>query len=306
MMAGNILLETAGARTEDLGGGAVLLRLDSRVDSATAGWAADALERLADNATAFVVSGGNGYDTGEIDGLAAREDWTGLEEAAGRFQALTQAIRRLSKPVVAALTGEVSDLGIELGMAADGVCEAEAVYGFAIKKNRFTPVAGGLAELALRTYAIGADVMGSDIVPFLKRAFQQLTMGKPCTGFAEAAAKGIPFQMASSCGREELNGKAKEKALFLAAQGYEPPREERVILVTGATGTAALEITSINMQRGGFLSPEMLGMAADIARVFGGGDVPKGTLVSETQLRKLEREAFLNACKRRAGKEKTA
>lgn len=306
-MAGNILLETTAARAEELGDGVALLRFtDGIVSSATARWAQGALTELAAASTAFVVDGCAVYDNNEIYGLAGREDWPGLEAAAAELQGLTKTIRELERPVVAALYGETADLGIELGLAADGVCAAEAVFAFAIRGNRFIPLAGGLAELALRTYAIGADVMGCDIVPFFKRIFGQLYMGKPCQGIAEAAARGIPFAAASGCGKDELLRKAKEKALFLAAQGYAPRSEERAAIVTGTTGAAALEIMAINMQRGGFLSGEMLGMAADIARVFGGGDVPKGAFVSETQLLKLEREAFVNACKRQAWKEETA
>lgn len=305
-MTDKILLDTDKARAINIGDSAVLLQLGDRVDSGTAAWAAEALQKLEGYYNAVILAGGNGYDIDEIQGLSAQQDWAALEEVARRFQSLAQAIRKSPMPVVMALTGQVTAFGIELGLAADSVCSADAVFSFEIRKNRFTPVAGGLAELTLRTYDICAAVAGSDVVPFFKRISQQMIMGKPCEGLAEAATKGIAFNMASSCCNEELINKAKEKALFLAAQGYVPCTEWRTALVTGKTGTAALEIVSVNMQQGGFLSSEMLGMAADIARVFGGGDVPKGAIVPETQLLLLEREAFLNACKRQGRKEAAA
>ena len=307
-MAGKVLLEMASAQIEDLGDGVALLKFTAEngcVDSATAQWAADALTKAQDGVNAFVVEGCVGYDNNEVYGLVKEEDWSKLEKTTSQFQNLTKTISWLSKPVVAALKGDVMDFGLEIAMSAAAACETEAVLGLAVKKNRFSPMCGGLAELTLRAYSIGENVMGCDIVPFLKRAFQQVYLGKPCAGVEEARVKGLPIAMASSCGKENLVAKAKQKAMFLSDQRYAPRTKERSILATGTTGSAALEVMAINMRQGGFISQELLAIAADIAWVFGGGDVPKGTQVSETQLLRLEREAFLKACKRLARKEET-
>lgn len=295
------------ARFEDMGDGVVCLRFtQDTVDAAAALWAADGMNARMSDATAFVVAGCPTYDMQEIQAKIAEEDWAGLETVAAGFQHLTNTIRTLEKPVVAAVSGTVSDIALDIAICADGVCAGDATFGYALKNNRFTPMGGGITELVLRTYAIGADVMGCDMVPFLKRICQQLYMGKPCAGISEAAQKGLLLNLAGTCSPETLLGQAKAKALFLAAQGYIPPTELREIFVTGTTGVAAMQIPAINMQQGGFISHELYHMAADVAGVMGGGDVPKGTLVAETQLLKLERQAFINACKRQVGKEQTA
>lgn len=308
-MNSKVLLETQGARMELLEGGVAWLRFSSdsgRVDSAAAGWAAAALRELQDRVKAFVVEGCAGYDNDEIRMLAQSQNWKGLEEASAGFQSLTGTMRSLSVPVVAALRGNVTDLGVEIAMAADGVCAAEAVLSFDGKGTPFTPTAGGLAELALSTYAIGQYVPGCDIVPFLKRTFQLFVTGKPCQGPAEAAQKGIPLIWATSCSADTLEEKAAAKALFLAEQGYCPPPGERSVTASGATGAAALEITAVNLYRGGFISQDRYRLAGDLAWVLGGGDVPKGTPLTESRLRKLEREAFLISCRRMVEKEETA
>jgi len=51
------------------------------------------------------------------------------------------------------------------------------------------------------------------------------------------------------------------------------------------------------MKSGGYITPHMEFIAKKIAVCMAGGDVPKGTLVSEKQLMTLEREAFVELWK---------
>lgn len=308
-MSKKVLLETRGACVELLDCGVAWLRFTSdgdRVASAAAAWAAAALRQRQDGVKAVVVEGCVNYDKEEILALARSGDWKGLEDVSASFQSLTAAMRGLAVPVVAALRGTITDLGVELAMAADAVCAAEAVVSLGGKDTPFTPTAGGLVELALGTYAIGQNVPGCDIVPFLKRAFQLFVTGKPCQGLREAAQKGIPLPWSTDCAPEELEARATAQALFLAGGGGARPAEERTTAVSGTTGAAALEITAVNLHRGGFLSRDRYLLAGDAARVLSGGDVPKGTALTETRLRALERAAFLTSCRRLAEKEETA
>ncbi|MPM44754.1 hypothetical protein SDC9_91435 [bioreactor metagenome] len=308
-MSKKVLLETRGACVELLDCGVAWLRFTSegnRVTPAAAAWAAAALHQQQEGVKAVVVACCAGYDNDEIRTLARSGDWKGLEEASTGFQSLTAAMRGLSVPVVAALRGTITDLGVELAMGADAVCAAEAVVSLGGKDTPFTPTAGGLATLALGTYAIGQNVPGCDIVPFLKRAFQLFVTGKPCQSLGEAAQRGIPLPWSTDCAPEELEARATAQALFLAGQGFVRSAEERTAAVSGTTGAAALEITAVNLHRGGFLSQDRYLLAGDAARVLSGGDVPKGTTLTETRLRALERAAFLTSCRRLAEKEETA
>jgi 3-hydroxyacyl-CoA dehydrogenase len=62
--------------------------------------------------------------------------------------------------------------------------------------------------------------------------------------------------------------------------------------VAGRSGRATLQGQLINMRDGGFISAHDFHIASLIAGVITGGDVEPGTLVSETYLMTLERQAF--------------
>jgi 3-hydroxyacyl-CoA dehydrogenase len=63
--------------------------------------------------------------------------------------------------------------------------------------------------------------------------------------------------------------------------------------VLGASGRAALEYTSENMRRGGFISEYDAHIASKLAFILTGGNAPGGTLVPEEHILQLEKEVFL-------------
>lgn len=307
MQAVKVLAETAQAGIEDIGDRTAVLKFyTDRIDSLTAEWAANVLPEIETSVDAVVIEiSCGGYDNNEIAGFVSKEDWGRLDTLAISFQRLTGIIRKLSKPVVAALTGDAMDFGLEMALSTAAVCAADTTMGFAAEKNGFAPMGGGLTEIAMRTYEIGKNVPGLDIVPFLKRAFLFLYMGKPCVGLEQVASQGVLLSEAKTFPKKELIDRAKQKALFLFGQGYQPETEERIIQTMGTTAAAALEITAINARYGGFISERLQELAADIAWILGGGDVPKGTMVPESQFLRCERAAFIRACQRLSRKEKT-
>ncbi|MFP3488593.1 3-hydroxyacyl-CoA dehydrogenase, partial [Staphylococcus sp. SIMBA_130] len=86
---------------------------------------------------------------------------------------------------------------------------------------------------------------------------------------------------------------AKEKVLFLAEQGYQPPVSKK-IPVAGEAGYAAMLMGAKTMKWSGYLSDHDLTIATKLAHVIAGGKVKEGTLVDEQYLLDLEREAFLS------------
>jgi 3-hydroxyacyl-CoA dehydrogenase len=305
-MEGQILRQTDRAAVTDLGDGVLLLRWHGRIDPDTAQWAEQALTELVDGVAAILLTSSEGYDNEALYELADGQKWEILETAGKAYQSLTNTIRHHPKPMVMALESGTFDFGLELALNAAAVVAAPDVpLGFNLKKNRFAPVGGGLAELALKTYAVGNGVQGVDLVPFFKRIYHQICFGKPLTGLTEAADKGISLSCACTCAKEEVITKAKTMALYLANCSCQRQKVERTTSVLGLTGAAAMEITAINMQLGGFLAADALILAAETALVLSGGKVPKGTIVNESQLRQLELEIFLAASRRWAKEDKS-
>ena len=64
----------------------------------------------------------------------------------------------------------------------------------------------------------------------------------------------------------------------------------RPVKVTGESGRASLEYTIANMQKGGFFSEYDQTVADTLAWVVTGGDVPKGSMLTEAQMLNLEAE----------------
>jgi 3-hydroxyacyl-CoA dehydrogenase len=87
---------------------------------------------------------------------------------------------------------------------------------------------------------------------------------------------------------------AKQAALKLV-NGYKPKSREN-IRVTGREGKAIMKLGARQMQMAGYASDHDVLIAGKLAHVLAGGDVPKGTLVSEQYMLDLEREAFLSLC----------
>jgi 3-hydroxyacyl-CoA dehydrogenase len=207
---------------------------------------------------------------------------------------------------VAAAQGSVKNFGFELALCADAILESDASFSFWTQENLFPPMGGGLTEIALHAYALGENVPGYDVVPFLKRVYSLLYLGGICSGVDEAVKRGIPLPDARNCAAVELLDRAKAKALSLSKEGRRPYPKDRGIVASGTTGAAALEIIAINLHRGGFISKDLLNLGEGVAWVLCGGDVPKGTPVTEAQMLKCERKAFTRACQRLARKEEVA
>jgi len=81
----------------------------------------------------------------------------------------------------------------------------------------------------------------------------------------------------------------------MSIEGFEPVSQKKVS-VLGKTGSAALKIIAVNMYMGGFMTDSSYDIAVAVGNVIGGGEVPKGTEVTEVQLLELEARGYQEAC----------
>jgi 3-hydroxyacyl-CoA dehydrogenase len=84
---------------------------------------------------------------------------------------------------------------------------------------------------------------------------------------------------------------AKEKAKLMALSGYRPPVKPK-FNVFGSQGIATVNGLLANMYAGGQISDHDLLIAKNIATTMCGGEVEKGSVVSEDWVLRIEQEHF--------------
>lgn len=299
-----VIAEMNEASVFDLGDKIVALVFhgeDAAIGSGTAKWAADALKEAEGNYDGVVVFG-HGENLCCGNAREATEDAAGISKA---FQSLTTTIRHYSKPVVTLLTGQSVGFGYEIALNSHAVLASPQVSQFGYDFSQgWTPMGGGLTAQIMDTYAIGDNIPGHDIIPFLKALLNNVYAPKKAESLLAAKAKGLlPGNVVILQAGEDMIKKGKQKAFNLFQEGFHKI-EEKLVAVSGTTGRAALEITIVNSYEGLFVSPRMYPIALKIAEIIGGGDVPKKTLVSEKRLLELETKAFVEMAeqKRNEGK----
>jgi 3-hydroxyacyl-CoA dehydrogenase len=260
---------------------------ENRMDSKTAGWIIEELSKIENDINGLLImSEGNDFCNGTRIASCGN-----IDDNIASLQKLTNKIKMFSKPVVAILNGNVMGIGYDI--AKNSHCAIaypdleNAGYNL---KNEF-PV-GGLTTHVIETYSVGENVMGHDIMPFLKTLMNKICFPKKAESVEELISKGIlPSNTIVIAHDDNIIQVGKNKAISMFREGFKPYTQKEVA-VQGTVGQAALGVVLINMYEGEFISKDIYEKAFKIVEVICGGNVPKGTLVSEKQLLKLEMDAY--------------
>ena len=218
------------------------------------------------------------------------------------FQKAMMAIKYSKIPVVAAPHNLAMGGGCETCLHADVINpHAETYMGLVEIGVGLMPAGGGTKDMAIRAIQL-AEENGAEVMPFLVNNFQTLAMAKVSSSAAELYGMGFMRQGdAISMDVDRRIHDAKLKAIALAAN-YRPGRPLTGLKAPGRGIAASIKAQLWNLEQGGFISSHDHYLAAGIAEVITGGDLPAGTLISEEYLLQLERETFLRFC----GTRKTA
>jgi len=202
-------------------------------------------------------------------------------------------LRYANVPVVAAVRGLALGGGCELAAyTAKRVAAMESYIGLVEVGVGLVPGGGGLAYIARRAAENAARSTGKDLLPFLSEGFTAAAMAKVGTSALESRKLGylldsdviVPH-------KDELLFVAINEARAMFDSGYQPPLK-RQFPVAGRSGLATIKGSLVNMRDGGFISAYDYFIGCQIAWVVCGGDVDAGSLVDETYLMTLERQAF--------------
>ncbi|MGB6410099.1 MAG: 3-hydroxyacyl-CoA dehydrogenase/enoyl-CoA hydratase family protein [Candidatus Deferrimicrobiaceae bacterium] len=234
---------------------------------------------------------------------AQNKNFENIERMIREFQNACMRLRYSEKPVVAAPAGMTLGGGTEICLGADRIrAAAETYMGLVEVGVGLLPAGGGTKEMVIRSLEGIPDGVSADPLPFLRKAFETIGMAKVATSAKEARELGFlrPWDRIS-IQRDFLIQEAKNVVLGMNREGYEMPRPRTDIALPGRSEFSTFAYALYAMKVAGHISEydELIGRK--IAFVMTGGDIPRGTRLSEQDLLDLEREAFLSLC----GEEKT-
>ena len=217
----------------------------------------------------------------------------GIAPEEKKLQDLMLRVRYASVPVVAAMRGLALGGGCELAVhCARRVAAMESHVGLVEVGVGLIPGGGGLSWIARRAAEKAATAPGTDLLPFLKDAFQAVAMATVGTSALESRQLGY-LQDADVivAHKDELLHVALGQARALADAGYRPPQKS-LIPVAGRSAIATIRASLVGLRDGGFISAHDDHLAGLIAEVVCGGEVDAGTVVTEEYLMALERQRF--------------
>jgi 3-hydroxyacyl-CoA dehydrogenase len=216
-----------------------------------------------------------------------------IESIEQELQNLMMRIRYAQVPVISALHGMALGGGCELAVySARRVAHMESYMGLVEVGVGLVPGAGGLTYVARRAAEAATKSTGKDLLPFLTDGFTAAAMAK--VGMSALESRKLGYLLDSDIvvpHKDEVLFVALSEVKAMAASGWRAPLR-RPFPVAGRSGKATILGSLVNMQGGGFISEFDQHIATLIAHVVTGGDVDAGTLVDESYLLKLEREAF--------------
>lgn len=230
-------------------------------------------------------------------GEIIKSNWAGIEAAVKALQDATMAMKYFEKPIVAAPHGMALGGGCEICLAGHRIRAGLETYMGQVEIGvGLLPGAGGNKEVYLRCIEGIPDGVTPDLLPFLRKAFENIAMAKVSTSAEEARKLGFlrPTDQVTA-NVDHLLYDAKQTVLAMVQEGFRPLRP-KLIPVAGDGGRAAIKYMVNTMRQGGFISEYDEFIAGKLAYILTGGDVLSGALVTEQHMLDIEREAFLSLC----------
>jgi 3-hydroxyacyl-CoA dehydrogenase len=299
--AGKPVAKNSSAALWDLGDGVLCLEFTSKMNALDEG-----ILRLLRKAIglvdgkawkALVISNeGENFSVGANIGIALFAAnialWPAIEAQIYEGQQAFKAMKYAPFPVVGAPSGMALGGGCEILLHCDAVqAHAETYMGLVEVGVGVIPGWGGCKEMSTR-WATNPKRPGGPM-PGVAKVFETISMAQVSTS-AEEAREALFLRPGDviTMNRDRLLADAKAKALALLAAGYKPP-EEVAISLPGPGGKAALDMAVAGFRASGAATPHDVVVSGRLATVLTGGDTDVTETLSEEDLLKLEREAFL-------------
>ena len=300
-----VVRENAGATLYDIGDGVACVDFHTKMNALDDDIFAivnDAFDRVEKDFDGLVVSTqAENFSAGAnlfMVVVAAQQGmWDNLDQAIRKLQGLNMRMRYSPKPIVVAPTGLALGGGCEITMHASRVVASSETYiGLVELGAGVIAAGGGTKEILRRMINPPMKTENAEVLPFLQRAFLQISQAKVSTSAEEARQMAIlnPHDRIV-LNRDHLLTEAKREVLHMMNAGYHPPAPEP-IYVAGRDMFGALCVGAFMFKEGKYISEYDHHVANKLAYVMCGGELTRPQWVSEQYILDLEREAFLSLC----------
>lgn len=221
--------------------------------------------------------------------------WGEVDKLVVAGQQAYKALKYAPFPVVAAPAGMALGGGCEILLHADAIqAHAESYIGLVETGVGLVPGWGGNGELIDRLAKSPKSPKGP--MPAAMKAFETISTAQ--VSRSAALAKDLGYLRKDdgiTMNRDRLLADAKQKALALV-EGYQAP-EKPVFRLPGAAGRVAFNGAVADFAKKGVATPYDVVVASRLANIVTGGEADIIDEVSEDQLLKLERAAFMESVK---------
>jgi len=233
-----------------------------------------------------------------ILGLIKAKKWKQIEEVALMLQNSVQRLRFAPFPVVAAPRGIAVGGGYEVQAAGDiRVAAAELYTGLVELGVGVIPAGGGCLRLITNNEE-RLKRTRSGPFPVARNAFETIGFAKVSSSAKEAVAMGYLRKADRIVMNPQFQFDEAKKAVLELAEDYTAPEMREDIELPGIGGRLAIEAQIKDLQAMNTISEHDGLLATHLAYILTGGDkAGVGSYVSEDDILKLERDAFVELCK---------
>jgi 3-hydroxyacyl-CoA dehydrogenase len=302
-LRGQPLAKTGSAALWDIGDGVVALEFTGKMnalDEEVTKLIQQAIPLVKAKYKALVIyNEGSNFSAGANLGLAMFAvniaAWSEIDKLIAAGQQAFKALKYAPFPVVSAPAGMALGGGCEVLLHSDAVqAHAESYIGLVECGVGLLPGWGGNGEMLDRFAK--APMMPKGPMPAVAKAFETISTAKVSKSAAEA--KELMFLRPSdgiTMNRDRLLADAKARALALV-EGYAPP-EKPTFRLPGESGRVGIAGVVADFRKKGVATDYDVVVAERLATVLTGGEADLVDTVTEDQLLKLERQAFLAGVK---------
>ena len=233
----------------------------------------------------------SGADLRAVSALIQANKMAALDNMLSEFQQVVMRMKYSTIPTVAALRGRALGGGCELVLQCSQVVAAfESYPGLVEVGVGLIPAGGGCKEMAMRAARKAASM---DLMSLIKPYFEQIATAAVASSAPDALLRGYLQEKDTwVMHANEVLYAALASVKAMQAANYHSPLKT-TFAIAGQEGHALLQVGLVNWLEGGFISQHDYFLADQLAWVLCGGALNEGTLVDETWMLRLEREAFM-------------